>query len=117
MSQGGVRVSRKAPWISHLLFADDCLVFTQASKNGVDRVASILEEYNKGSGQLVNKNKSAIFFSLNCGQENKEEVHVRLQIDMEALWERYLGLPTAAERGAADVFNYVPARVRGMIAG
>ena len=28
----GVRVSCHAPWISHLLFADDCLIFTQASK-------------------------------------------------------------------------------------
>jgi hypothetical protein len=113
----GVRVSQNAPGISHLLFADDCLVFTQASKKGADSVASILDEYHKGLGQLVNKNKSAIFFITNCGEENKEEVHAGLQIDTEALGERYLGLPTAAERGATDVFNYLPAKVRGMIAG
>jgi hypothetical protein len=59
----GVRVSRHAPWISHLLFADDCLIFTQASKRGANRVASILNDYNRGSGQLVNKHKSAVFFS------------------------------------------------------
>lgn len=41
----GVRVSRNAPWISHLLFADDCLIFTQASRRGADRVAKILEDY------------------------------------------------------------------------
>lgn len=62
----GVRVSRHAPWISHLLFADDCLIFTQASKKGADQVAAILDDYNRGSGQLVNKNKSAVFFSPNC---------------------------------------------------
>jgi hypothetical protein len=44
----GVRVSRHAPWISHLLFADDCLIFTQASKRGADRIAEILELYNRG---------------------------------------------------------------------
>lgn len=105
----GVRLSRHAPWISHLLFADDCLIFTQATKRGADRVTSILDSYNKGSGQLVNKQKSAVFFSPNCQPDCKSEVHTSLQIANEALGERYLGLSTAAERGAADTFNYVPA--------
>lgn len=113
----GVRVSRHAPWISHLLFADDCLIFTQATKRGADRVASILEAYNQGSGQLVNKQKSAIFFSPNCQQGNKDEVHTSLQIPNEALREKYLGLPTAAGRGASAAFDYVPARVRGFVGG
>jgi hypothetical protein len=30
----GIRVGIHSPWISHLLFADDCLVFTQASDRG-----------------------------------------------------------------------------------
>ena len=113
----GVRVSTKAPWISHLLFADDCLIFTQASKGGAERVASILDGYNKGSGQLVNKQKSAIFFSSNSEQECKQEVQAILQIPNEALGERYLGLPTSAGRGASNAFNYVPARVRGFVEG
>jgi hypothetical protein len=58
----GVRVSIRAPWISHLLFADDCLIFAPASKRSADRVAQILQDYHRGSGQLVNKQKSAIFF-------------------------------------------------------
>lgn len=113
----GVRVSRNAPWISHLLFADDCLIFTQASRRGADRVAKILEDYNKGSGQLVNKHKSAIFFSPNCEEESKEAVKESLQITTEALGERYLGLPTAAGRGFSDAFDYVPARARGFVGG
>jgi hypothetical protein len=44
-------------------------------------------------------------------------VLTNLQISTEALGERYLGLPTAAERGARDVFNYVPARVRDFVGG
>lgn len=113
----GVRVSRHAPWISHLLFADDCLIFTQATKRGAERVADILDDYNRGSGQLVNKHKSAVFFSPNCLQDCKDEVQACLQIPNEALGERYLGLPTAAERGASDAFNYVPARVRAFVGG
>jgi hypothetical protein len=46
----GVQVSRHAPWIFHLLFADDCLIFTQVSKKGADLVAAILDDYNRGLG-------------------------------------------------------------------
>jgi len=59
----GIKVGMHAPWISHLLFADDCVIFTQASAIGATRLHAILEAYRQGSGQLVNKNKSAIFFS------------------------------------------------------
>jgi hypothetical protein len=30
----GVRVGIHAPWVSHLLFANDCMVFMQASERG-----------------------------------------------------------------------------------
>lgn len=110
-------MSRHAPWISYLLFADDCLIFTLATKRGAEHVAAILDDYNRGSGQLVNKHKSAVFFSPNCLQDYKDEVQESLQIPNEALGEQYLGLPTAAERGASDAFNYVPARVRGIVGG
>jgi hypothetical protein len=111
----GVRVSRHSPWISHLLFADDCLVITQATKRRADMVAAILEDYNRGSGQLVNKGKSAIFFSLNYEDDAKQAVHESLQIPNEALGEKYLGLPKNAERGSSGVFNFLHGRVRGMI--
>jgi hypothetical protein len=62
----GIRVGIHAPWISHLLFADDCLVFTQASDRGPSRLKEILSVYQKGSGQMVNMSKSAIFFGSNC---------------------------------------------------
>jgi hypothetical protein len=50
-----------APWLSHLLFADDCLVFVQASAQGASRLLSILEAYRASSGQLVNRAKSEVF--------------------------------------------------------
>lgn len=113
----GVRVSRHAPWISHLLFADDSLIFMEASARGATRVASILDDYNKGSGQLVNKQKSAIFFSSNCNIDMKKVVHDVLHIETEALGEKYLGLPTAVGTAADGSFDYVADRIRGFICG
>lgn len=90
----GARVGIHAPWISHLLFADDCIVFVEASERGAERLQGILDTYSQASGQLVNKDKSAIFFSKNCIDETKVVVRSILQIDMEALAEKYLSLPT-----------------------
>jgi hypothetical protein len=69
----GVQVGVYAPWVSHLLFADDC-VFTQASERAGQRLVEILQTYQEGSGQMVNTAKSAIFFSSNCDDNMKEEM-------------------------------------------
>jgi hypothetical protein len=58
----GVRVGLHSPWVSHLLYADDCVVFSEATHGGANRLLQIVELYNKGSGQLVNRDKSAVFF-------------------------------------------------------
>ena len=113
----GIRVSQRAPWISHLLFADDCLIFSQADRRNADRIAQILDIYNKGSGQLVNKHKSAVFFSDNCGPGVKQEVLQSLEITTEALGERYLGLPTAVGKVADGTFNYSADRIRNFVYG
>jgi hypothetical protein len=95
------------------------LIFTQASKRGADRIGEILDIYNRGSGQLVNKSKSTIFFSENCGQEVKEEVHESLQIPTEALGEKYLGLLTGDNVGSATegTFDYLADRIRNFAHG
>jgi hypothetical protein len=42
----GLRVSRHAPWVSHLHLADDCLVFSEATDESALRIVSILDDYN-----------------------------------------------------------------------
>jgi hypothetical protein len=69
-----VRVGVHTPWISHLLFADDCIVFLEASQRGALRLQEVLDIYGCGFGQMVNRDKSAIFFSSNCSDDMKVEV-------------------------------------------
>jgi hypothetical protein len=112
----GIRVGIHAPWVSHLLFADDCLVFTQASKRGGERLAEILCSYQEGSGQMVNMAKSAIYFSANC-DSNMEEMKTSTGIATEVLGEKYLGLPTAVGQNTTDAFEPIPAKIRGLVGG
>ena len=61
----GIVVCRQAPLVSHLLFADDCIVFGKASKEEGFRLLKILEVYEKDSGQKLNREKTSLFFSKN----------------------------------------------------
>ena len=46
----GIRVCTQSPWINHLLFADDSLIFMQAKLESVTRLNNILRIYGDCSG-------------------------------------------------------------------
>lgn len=46
----GIKVARKAPVITHLLFADDSLLFARAHEVEASRIMEILQEYQVASG-------------------------------------------------------------------
>jgi hypothetical protein len=96
----GMRVCNRSPWITHLLFADDSLIFINACGASAARLNGILTIYNQASGQQVNRNKSSIYFSPNTSDTLREEVKQELQILTEAfvrsIWVSLLrlgGLP------------------------
>ncbi|KAA3460445.1 reverse transcriptase [Gossypium australe] len=64
----GAKVSRKGPEISHLLFADDCLMFSEATEKGARMLKDLLNVYEECSGQCVNYDKSLIFYSTNTNE-------------------------------------------------
>jgi hypothetical protein len=53
----GVRVSVQYPWINHLLFADDSIIFMRACTESGDRLNEILRISGQCSGQCVNRDK------------------------------------------------------------
>ncbi|KAK9112464.1 hypothetical protein Scep_019983 [Stephania cephalantha] len=59
----GCKVIRGAPPISHLLFADDSLFFFRASLEEAQCMKSLLNKYERASGQAINLSKSAMFLS------------------------------------------------------
>ncbi|KAK5818639.1 hypothetical protein PVK06_023582 [Gossypium arboreum] len=61
----GVKTSRRSPQITHFLFADDCILFGEASEKGTEIFKKVLKEYESCSGQCVNYGKSTVFFSSN----------------------------------------------------
>jgi hypothetical protein len=76
-----------------------------------------LQVYQQGSGQMVNIQKSAIFFSDNCQDSAKEEMMQITGIGNEALSEKYLGLLTAVGRSTKEAFEHIPSRIRNIMGG
>ena len=70
----GVEASRGGPCISHLLFADDNLLFCRASVKECQQVNSSLNLYEVASGQKINIDKTSLFFSSNTGLESQESI-------------------------------------------
>lgn len=51
------------PLVLHLLFADDMVIFANGGKRSVKAIKDTLSLYASWSGQVVNEDKSSIFFS------------------------------------------------------
>jgi hypothetical protein len=113
----GVKVCRGAPSVSHLLFADDSLILLKADLNNAISLQQVLESYCANSGQLISVAKSSVFFSPNTHVDARIQVCNTLNIDTEALSDKYLGLPALVGIDRSDCFLNLVDRVIQLIKG
>ncbi|KAL0417207.1 UNVERIFIED_CONTAM: hypothetical protein Slati_3552600 [Sesamum latifolium] len=86
----GVAVSRAAPPISHLLFADDTLIFCKTSTRAMVHLKHILDVFEQASGLKINLHKSAMTVSSNVAAE----LAGILGVTVVAKHDKYLELST-----------------------
>ncbi|XP_021631810.1 uncharacterized protein LOC110629204 [Manihot esculenta] len=113
----GLSASRHGPSISHLLFADDSILFTQATMEQANIIRSILHNYSRASGQSVNLAKSTIIFSPNTSPILKQQICSSLNIHNLEVNDRFLGLPAHFYRSKTQTFGYLRERIEKTCAG
>ncbi|WVZ75250.1 hypothetical protein U9M48_023324 [Paspalum notatum var. saurae] len=113
----GIKICPGAPSVSHLLFADDSLILCRANGGDAQQLQSLLQVYEECSGQMINKDKSAVMFSPNTPTGEREEVMSALQIAKETTNERYLGLPVYVGKEKSKVFQFLKERIWQRIQG
>ncbi|KAG7536796.1 Endonuclease/exonuclease/phosphatase superfamily [Arabidopsis suecica] len=108
----GIKVGKKSPRISHLLFADDTMFFCKSDLQECTALMKILHKYEMASGQKINPQKSAVTFSSKTQREIKERVKSQLGIEKEGGLGKYLGFPELFGRKKKDLFSMIVDRIR-----
>jgi hypothetical protein len=107
----GVPSSPKGPTISHLLFADDCILFCKANRVEWRRLLNIISVYEEGSGQKVNLNKTSVFFSRNTKPSRRQEILSLSGLAESHGIESYLGLPCFVGKSRSRAFQFIKEKV------
>lgn len=81
------------------------------------RVSQILKEYEWGSGQKLNKEKTSLFFSKNTPKEVQEDVKNLFETQLIKQHEKYLGLPLLIGRGKKKAFSRIKDQIGRRIGG
>lgn len=79
----------------------------EANIQSAQLINQILQAYEQSSGQMVNREKSSIFFSANASQAFKNLILQELQLGTEASGGKYLGLPTYVGKSKKVCFAYI----------
>ena len=108
--RGGVR-------ISHLLFADDTLLFCEACTRECQNLLSILAQYEVASGQAINWQKTTLFFSQNTSPAVKEEIQSLWGAQVMHDCEKYLGLPMVGGKSKVGTFKEIQERIANRVMG
>ena len=117
----GFSLCNRGPKLTHLFFADDSLLFCRANLDSLlfckanldecNNILKLLRVYEQSSGQKINKEKTALFFSKSTPQATKDSIKGLLSVQELMFYEKYLRLPSLVGRGKKASFNYIKERV------
>ena len=61
----GFSLCQNGPKLTHLFFADDCLIFYRSTLEECAKIQELLAVYEAVLGQMINREKTTLFFSKN----------------------------------------------------
>ncbi|MCH82717.1 putative ribonuclease H protein, partial [Trifolium medium] len=111
-----LRAGRNGPMVSHLMFADDLLLFGEANDRQMTCVIESLNEFCRMSGQEISHSKTSILFSKNVHRDTRHNL-VRMSgfRETEQLG-KYLGVPLTGRAPKREDFQYIIDQVNDKLA-
>lgn len=93
-----IYLSHGGPGISHLFFADDLMLFGEASTVQVDTMLQCIQHFCAASGQKINLQKTKIYFSKGVHFTRQMEMSSRMGVGLTGDLGKYLGVPLIHKR-------------------
>ncbi|EOX99810.1 Uncharacterized protein TCM_008765 [Theobroma cacao] len=107
----GINLCRGELNITHLLFANSGMIFGRARGQEVCASKAIFMKYEKALGQKINMEKSALLFSRNIAEEDRQMVKRILGLYDVQWGGMYLGMPLIAGGSKKQIFNVVKGKI------
>ncbi|KAH9769016.1 reverse transcriptase domain-containing protein [Citrus sinensis] len=93
-----IRLVKRGTPLTHLFFADDLLLFAEASIDQAYIIDAVLENYCRSSEAKVNKSKTKVFFSKNVLSRDAQLIGDALGFSATKDLGCYLGMPLIHSR-------------------
>ncbi|CAN1761157.1 Transposon TX1 uncharacterized 149 kDa protein [Linum perenne] len=110
----GLKLNRRCPTLTHVLFADDTILFGDASVAEAMHIQKTMETYANITGQSINTQKSAIMFTRHTPQALKDLIAHGLGIPCSPDFGKYLGVPSEWGGPKKDVFKYLLSKMEAL---
>ncbi|KAK4270478.1 hypothetical protein QN277_023510 [Acacia crassicarpa] len=107
-----IKLCRNGPPLSHLFFADDIVLFVEASVFQAEEVKNCLDTFCMASGLKVNASKTRVFFSKNVNHLRRTELCEILGFQVTPDLGKYLGVPLHHERVTTRTYQVLVDKVR-----
>lgn len=112
-----IYASRGGPKLSNLCFADDIILFAEASLDQAPIINDCLQRFCAASGQKVSLQKSRVYFSKKVSQEHGSAIGAALGMDITKDLGFYLGMPTLTSRVTRATYAHLCEKVDRRLAG
>ncbi|XP_061354128.1 uncharacterized protein LOC133298795 [Gastrolobium bilobum] len=110
-----MHVGKGGPKISHLAFADDLMLFMEASEDQIQTLFKCLKIFEEMSGQKLSVEKTSVYFSKNTSKEIMDKVVQFSGFKCVNNVRRYLGAMMRQGRVSKHLYDGLVEKVRSKL--